>query len=896
MSLTALNRLSKAVLLLAPVVAFLTAPCLSAEIAKRNNTDKLTLDSSWIGSAPGSSDIALFDSRYAQGGQNLPTGGQVSWKGLRITNPNGGVIINNTNGFSAYLGLGVSGINMSQATRWLTIESLKVEASHTWDIASGETLIVGNTYFNQGSQTVSLANSGRVAFLGSSLTLGNSSGFTGVVGNADRNSTAINAAITLSAGTGASYSIGGTLSTTSTLTKAGAGLYTVNGNNTFASGVRITEGTLSLGSSTAIGTSGSITFLGGALRFTSANRGDYSARYSTANSQAIKLDTNGQSVTHATALQGSGSTLTKLGSGTLTLSATNTYTGGTAVSAGTLKVTGRLGSGSYAGGISNAGALVFEQSSNQTLSGAISGVGSLTKAGSGTLTLTSTSNAWSGGTTVDGGTLITSGAARLPANRSVAVSTGATLKLGGSQTLSSITGTGTVELAAGTLSVGSATGSFAGSLTGGASLTKSGSGTWTLTGASPDYSGAVTVAAGELVLDNDGALNESVDLTLSSGATLTIAAGHTVSVNSFVLAGGTLSGSGTLDAVTTEVTAASIDKPIKNSRGRPSNFVKRGSGVTTVRAANTFTGTLDIREGTVELDAGGSFSQHASLALTSSGTLDLAGKSQTFASIAGEAGTIDLGAGTLTVGDSGSFGGGITGTGQLRKDGTGNLILTGTNSYSGSTTVTDGRLSVNGALQSTDVTVSGGVLGGSGSIGGSITVASGATLAPGNSIESLTAQAASFGAGSTFEYEVDSTDLEDLAVAADLLVVDGDLSIAEGALLNFVDIGNQPGEFAWHTTVFAMINYTGTWDGGAFTLNGSVLEDDSQFFVDDQMWQIDYNATSGGLNYVSDYDTGTSSSFVTVTAVPEPSTTLMLVVAGIAGVVSARFRKTAKTA
>ncbi|MBL6712143.1 MAG: hypothetical protein ISQ07_02015, partial [Pirellulales bacterium] len=46
----------------------------------------------------------------------------------------GGVIINNTNA-SNYLGLGAGGINMSQSTRWLTIESLKVEASHTWNVA-----------------------------------------------------------------------------------------------------------------------------------------------------------------------------------------------------------------------------------------------------------------------------------------------------------------------------------------------------------------------------------------------------------------------------------------------------------------------------------------------------------------------------------------------------------------------------------------------------------------------------------------------------------------------------------------------------------------------------------------------------------------------------------------
>lgn len=888
MSSTAHECLKNAALLLAPLVALLTSPCLSAEIVKSNNTVALNRNSSWIGSAPGPGDIALFNYRFTHGGVNVATGGPVSWNGIRITNPGGGkVTINNTKATS-YLAIGAGGVNMSGASRNLSIESFTVQTSHTWNIASGRIFFVGNTSFNQGSPTVSLANGGTVTFLGSSLTLGNSSSFTGTLA-------AGSAGLTLYAGSGASYSIGGSSTTTSTLTKSGNGLYTVAGTNTFTSGVRLTAGTLSLASSQAIGTSGTINFLGGALRFTSANRGDYSPRYSTANGQAIKLDTNGQTVTHATALRGSGSTLTKLGSGTLTLSATNTYTGGTAVSGGTLNITGRLGNGSYAGGISNAGALIFNQSSSQTLSGAISGVGSLTKAGSGTLTLTSTSNSWSGGTTVSGGTLITSGANRLPANRSVAVSTGATLKLGGSQTLSSITGAGTVDLVAGTLSVGSATGSFAGSLTGGAGLTKSGSGTWTLTGASSNYTGAVNVAGGTLVLDNDDALSESVDLTLSSGATLTIEAGHTVSVNSFVLAGGTLSGSGTIDAITNEVTASTINKPIKNSRGRPSNFIKRGNGITKVRAANTFTGTLDIREGTVELDNGGSFANEASLALTAGGTLNLAGKSQTFASITGEAGTIDLGAGTLTVGESGTFGGVISGSGSLRKNGSGDLILTGTNTYNGSTTVTDGRLSVNGDLQGTAVTVSGGELGGSGSIVGSITVASGATLAPGNSIESLTAQAASFGAGSTFEYEVDSTDLNDLSIAADLLVVDGDLSIADGALLHFADIGNQPGEFGWHTTVFAMINYTGTWDGGRFTLNGTTLEDDSQFFVDDQMWQIDYNSTSGGLNYVSDYDTGATSSFVTVTAVPEPSTTLMLVIAGVAGVASARFRKTAKT-
>ena len=55
------------------------------------------------------------------------------------------------------------------------------------------------------------------------------------------------------------------------------------------------------------------------------------------------------------------------------------------------------------------------------------------------------------------------------------------------------------------------------------------------------------------------------------------------------------------------------------------------------------------------------------------------------------------------------------------------------------------------------------------------------------------------------------------------------------------------------------------------------------------MWEIDYNATTGGLNYTADYQP--SSSFVTVTAVPEPSTYVMLAIAGGIGVIAARRRR-----
>ena len=79
------------------------------------------------------------------------------------------------------------------------------------------------------------------------------------------------------------------------------------------------------------GTSGTIAFGGGTLQFTANNAADYSSRFSSAASQAYKLDTNGRNVTLLSALTSSGGSLTKSGAGTLTLSGSNTYSGGTTV-------------------------------------------------------------------------------------------------------------------------------------------------------------------------------------------------------------------------------------------------------------------------------------------------------------------------------------------------------------------------------------------------------------------------------------------------------------------------------------------------------------------------------------------------------------------------------------
>ena len=107
--------------------------------------------------------------------------------------------------------------------------------------------------------------------------------------------------------------------------------------------------------------------------------------------------------------------ITKTGAGTLILNGVNTYTGDTAIDAGTLQIGmnnipngAKLGSGgTYAGNISIAtnATLYIQSDANQTLSGVISGDGNLTKSYVGTLTLSGT-NTYSGDTIVEAGSLV----------------------------------------------------------------------------------------------------------------------------------------------------------------------------------------------------------------------------------------------------------------------------------------------------------------------------------------------------------------------------------------------------------------------------------------------------------------------------------------------------------
>src|SRR4029077_12601727 len=126
------------------------------------------------------------------------------------------------------------------------------------------------------------------------------------------------------------------ISGTGALVQKGPGVLTLTGSNTYSGGTTVTGGLINLGSANHLG-SGAITLNGGGLQWATGNTTDISSRLSPLGANGGIFDTNGNNVTFATGLSGAGG-LVKQGQGTLTLTGSNTYSGGTTIAGGILNV------------------------------------------------------------------------------------------------------------------------------------------------------------------------------------------------------------------------------------------------------------------------------------------------------------------------------------------------------------------------------------------------------------------------------------------------------------------------------------------------------------------------------------------------------------------------------
>ncbi|EBI5511124.1 fibronectin-binding autotransporter adhesin ShdA [Salmonella enterica] len=514
--------------------------------------------------------------------------------------------------------------------------------------------------------------------------------------------------------------------------------------------------------------------------------------------------------------------IVKSGSDELIVTGDNNYSGGTTISGGTLTVdhADSLGSGD----IDNSGVLkVGEGELENTLFGS----GSLVKTGTGELTL-SGDNSYSGGTTITGGTLTADHADSL--------------------------GSGDIANS-GVLQVGE--GELKNTLSGSGSLVKTGTGELTLSGDN-DYSGGTTISGGTLTADhadslgtgaiaNSGVLQVGegeLENTLSgSGSLVKTGSGELTLSGDNDYSGGTIISDGTLiadnaDSLGTGAVANSGvlqvgEGELENTLSGSGSLVKTGTGELTLSGDNSYSGGTTITDGTLTAD-------HAD----SLGTGAVANS------------------GVLQVGE-GELENTLSGSGSLVKTGTGELTLSGDNSYSGTTTITDGTL-----IAANVNALGGGNIDNSGTL---MLDANGAfELA---NVTTHTGATTALAAGSTLDagqltQENGSTLSIDLGAATDDAVITAD-SVTLGGTLNVTGIGSVTDSWTPEAYTYTLIDSDSaiTSDFDDLTIAGMNREDVDFLTIDGKVDEADnthYDLTAS-LSWYADRDNATTDAHGTFT-------------------------------
>jgi len=359
---------------------------------------------------------------------------------------------------------------------------------------------------------------------------------------------------------------------------------------------------------------------------------------------------------------------------------------------------------------------------------------------------------------------------------------------------------------------------LAAELNGSGSVTHNSSGTTLFTG-NNSYSGGTTINAGKLQIGNGGT-SGSIAGNIVNNGTLTFNRSNALTY------AGNVSGTGAL--------------------------TQSGTGTLTLTGSNSYTGGTTIQAGTLQIGDGG-----------------------TSGSIVGN--IVNNGSLTFNRSNALTYSGNVSGTGALTQSGAGTLTLTGSNSYTGGTTVSAGTLAVstssllgtgtlnigstgtvsinagagnlalgtgnpgalvlNGNLNAAGISVgNGGTLGGSGSFAGNASIGAGGVYAPGNSIGTMTVANVSFASGSIYRVEANAAGQADRINATGMATLSGgtvDVQAASGSyqrdtrytILNAT--GGVSGSFATVTSNLAFLTPSLAYDANNVFLN--LTRNDIQF-------------------------------------------------------------------
>ncbi|QOV88429.1 beta strand repeat-containing protein [Humisphaera borealis] len=629
--------------------------------------------------------------------------------------------------------------------------------------------------------------------------------------------TATTGTLTLNGGgtadvTAGTFTISGPVGGTGGFSKSGAGTTVLGGTTSFAGGLTVNAGTLIL--STNAGYTGGTTVTGGTLQIgasVSATAGAPGTGDIALNPAAAGIATlnilRGDSLVISNNITSSGAgtnavTIGAAGSGTITFSGTNTFTGNVTVNAGSLVITNSsaLGIGPKSVSLANASlpSLRLDGSAGPiTLAAGINFRASSDGSGTNPGAIVNVA----GNNIINGDIALVNGGG----GQGRVVSLADTLTLNGLIDANTATGARTLLIGGpGNGIVNGAVADWLDTATSAnrvVSVTKDGTGTWTLAGTNT-FTGAVAIQNGTLRVGSVATNGTAQPLGVASSA---ITLGAATTSGTFEYTGPTA----TLDRPIT-VVANSIGSVVRNSGGgvltlggaitkngtkltlTGGTFVVNGNitganansdliidaaTVTLAGAASTYNGpTLvyggaTLKNGVLNGIPVGSTLTLGQASSNTAGTFDLGGFDQTLSGIASAGSAVSQvtnsaasGTATLTITGSSSFGGllkdGPTASLALAKSTGGVLTITGANTYGGPTSVTAGTLLANNSTGSATgsgaVSVSGGgTIGGSGSIAGNLTIAGLGTLSPGNSVGTITTSGGQeWQGGGTYRWEI----------------------------------------------------------------------------------------------------------------------------------------------